>query len=159
MSLLKMCEKYEQKHGLNTPLPEFIYDFLFKHYDDPMDKYDPMDVVDGLIANRIHGSKYNLPTDINIFDFRGGGFTRHHTPMVVVDGMKGLLWWNYMVPVSISETPTILIAEELLQKRSNLSPEEWDMILGFIALNHEKLMAQWNCTLSESELNLGPWTS
>jgi len=144
-----MCEKYEQEHGY--PLPEFIYDFLFDRYYDVMDEHDPMDVVDVLITDRIYGKNYNLPVDIITFDFRGDAFARYHTPMVVVDGMKGSLWWNYMVPVSISEAPEIMISEKLLQKRSNLSPEEWDSIFAFIKKNYDTLLADWKEPLAEDE--------
>jgi len=144
MSLDEMCKKFEQEHGYDVPLPLFVYDFLFKHYDDQMDEHDPMDVVDCLIADTIYSKKTGLPVDIRTFDFRGDGFTRYHTPMVVVDGFKGWRSWNHLVPVSISETPKILISDELLKKRSNLTNDEWNIILEYISKNHEILLAQWN---------------
>ena len=149
MSLTEMIEEFQNINGRTAPLPTYIYDFLFKYYSDPMDEHDPMDVVDCLITERIYSKESNLPTDIITFDYGGDGFTRYEIPMVVVDGRRKEYWWNCMVPVSIAEDPKILISDELLEKRSNMTKDEWDKILRFISINHELLLALWDCKTEE----------
>ena len=154
MSLREMCEKYEQKYGYDVPLPMFIYDFLFKHYDNQMDEHDPMDVVDCLICDTLYANKINLPVDIIAFDYRGDGFVRYHTPMVVINGFKGWRSWNHLVPVSISKSPEILISDELLQKRSNLTRDEWNKMFQFISYNYDLLMLHWETKIDSEELDI-----
>ena len=151
-----MCEKFKEENGYDVPLPMFVYDFFFKHYDSPMDEHDPTDVVDGLIygGGTIGSYVSDLPVDINIFDYRYSGFVRYPTPMVAVDGMKGSRFWNHLVPVSISEFPEILIPDELLQKRSDLTHDEWITVLEFISKNHEPLLKLWNCQSDEEDWDL-----
>jgi hypothetical protein len=147
-SLRRKLENWDPEYWVN-PAPPFIYDFLFEHHEDCMDELDPMDIMDCLITDRIPQHISNLPTDIITFDYRGGGFTRYRTPMVIVDGIKGKCLWNNMVPVSISTTPKILISDELLQKRSDLTKIEWDDILQFIVDNNDILLDQWYCQIEE----------
>ena len=145
---MSLLQEYKKCKAENKPV-DFIYDFLFKHYDSPMDEHDPMDLLDVLIDDRIYAKTSGLPVDIIMFDYGLENFPRYHTPMVAVDGTKGSLLWNHLVPVSISESPEILISDELLHKRSNLTHDEWNTILEYISKNHKILLAQWNCENGE----------
>jgi hypothetical protein len=108
-----------------------------------------MEIVDCLIDYRIDAKLTKLPTDLIAFDYRGNDFIRYPIPMVVVDGEREKLLWNHLVPVSIAETPKLLISNELLQKRSNLTSDEWEKLFKFISINHALLLDQWNCQIED----------
>ena len=139
---MTLINRYEKCKSIGESV-DFIYDFLFEDHVSEVGDIDPMDLLDVIIADRIYSVETGLSVDINTFDYRDEMFPRYNIPMVVVDGSKGCFYWNYLVPVSISNNPEILIPDELLQKRTNLTKNEWDDILEFISINHKVLYDLW----------------
>ena len=76
---------------------------------------------------------------LNRFGFGG-------TPVVIVSPP---VYYPDIIPVTISETPKILMPNYLFQVKNKFSTELWNAIFEFISDNCDLLLAHWNGTLED----------
>jgi len=92
--------------------------------------------------DRVSGSEVNLPTDLNIHDPLI--LDRPPVPMILVQGKKNTIYNIDLIPVSISTNPVILNSLELIKRKSDLTPEEWDIVIKYISYNSDVFLSYWN---------------
>jgi hypothetical protein len=107
----------------------------------------------GFDMRKLTPKQTNLPTTIWIDDTMQFRKEKFSPPIVIVSCHNhGDFDVDYIIrhiPVTISETPKILIPDELFKSKNELSAEQCDNIFKFISRNRDILLAHWNGTLEK----------
>ena len=108
---------------------------------------------DGFRATTVTPKESGLPADI-VCNYYGMAKDiiipwKHRKMIVEIGDANRPRFWEGLIPVSVSETPKILLkGKKLKRARTLFSEQDWDAIFSYIARNRHVIERHWTGELS-----------